>query len=388
MNKSWLPAGGANVFQLIKKVREDARLRGVEILDLSIGQPTGPALHRARKVCAIAVMSEKQEMHEYQDNGCLPRPGFAQAFSQAHVKADLSKFEGLSFLPIPGIKPMLPLIPLSCGAEVEVQGMTNPGYQVPETWSRYLGRKYSWLHTSRENEFLFHPEEVKPDGLVMMNYPHNPSGQISPREWLEALCRQCSENGVRLFNDAAYTILAGVDHCTLTDVAVNFPSLSWAEAFSPSKAGNFTGWRAGAIVGSSDFVGDIAKIKGNTDSGAFAPAMLGVLAAFESNEGRREIQDVSETYAYRIALLTSVLASAGMQLVVEPKAGFFTLWTSPRWAFGQEVRDSAHFNELMINETGIVGVQFGPYIRYAVVGDIAAMLSRIEAGFKKAKVSY
>ena len=45
-------------------------------------------------------------------------------------------------------------------------------------------------------------------------------------------------------------------------------------------------------------------------------------------------------------------------------------------------------NRLMIQRKGVVGVHFDPYIRYAVVGDVEAMLPEIDEAFVEAAVSY
>jgi hypothetical protein len=39
---SWLPVGGGNLFQEIKKKRAEAESRGVDIINMAIGQPQGP----------------------------------------------------------------------------------------------------------------------------------------------------------------------------------------------------------------------------------------------------------------------------------------------------------------------------------------------------------
>ena len=90
----------------------------------------------------------------------------------------------------------------------------------------------------------------------------------------------------------------------------------------------------------------------------------------------------------RINMLMSLLQPVGMQLAVIPKAGFFTLWRAPKKAFGRKVEDGEHFNELMINRNGIIGVPFGPYIRYAVVAEVEKWIGHIAESFKKARVSY
>jgi len=396
MRESRLPAGGTNLFQSIKAKCAQAEAAGKKLIKLSIGQPSGPALLSGRQAAAEAVMSIAEAMHEYQDNGCLGVPNFARRFAQTHVKTDLAtQGDQVALLPIPGIKPMLGLIPLACGAAASLTHVwttTKPGYPTPADWCRYLSGnvRHMPIELNPQNQFRFSPawlnEAIEQD-LVMMNYPHNPSGQVASREWWKQLCAEAVRLNIRLFNDAAYAILAHSDeHCTLTDVAVDFPNLSWAEAFSASKAGNFTGWRIGAMVGSPDFIGDIATIKGNTDSGFAAPLAAGVIHTFEND--RAGIEAVRRTYERRIQVLVETLTKHGMQLAVKPGAGFFTLWKLPRRAFGQNIKTAEQFNFLMIEQTGVVGVHFHPYIRYAVCGDVEALIGDIDAAFAAAQIAY
>jgi len=399
--QSWLPEGGENLFQRIKAQRDAAQAAGIKILNLAIGQPPGPALLSARMAAAEAVMSDAESMHEYQDNGSPGAPGFAREFVEFHT----GKLpDSVTVLPIPGIKPMLGLIPLACncqaaGGTLRVYTTTDPGYPTPADWCRnYLGVVgHRHLRLGPENNFRFSlarilemeriPASVKI--LIMMNYPHNPSGQIAIRSWLWELCRICEANGFRLFNDAAYIGLAhSSECCSLAQVAVEFSELSWMEAYSASKLiGNGTGWRIGAMVGSPDFIADIARVKGNTDSGFAAPMAAGVLAAIVHD--RAGIEAYRVRYGRRIEILINILHSKNMQLAVMPGAGFFTLWLAPDFAFGQPVKRSGEkFNDLMIERTGVVGVPFGPYIRYAVVGDIAAMAQEISHAFSQANVGY
>ncbi len=402
-NTSWLKPGGGNLFQEIKAVCAKAEAAGKKLYKLSIGQPSGSALHSAQKAAAHAILSNSETMHSYQDNGSDGVPGFARRFVECHLKTNINYLrEGIEvdFLPIPGIKPMLGLIPLACGASEEnrrvisVCTTTKPGYPTPSDWCGYLNQSVLQhrIELNPENNFRFNPASLLPGikargEVVMMNYPHNPSGQVASAEWLRRLCHFCRRENVRIFNDAAYSILTHTpEHRTLTDIALEFPGLSWAEAFSASKAGNFTGWRIGAMAGSPDFIGDIARIKGNTDSGLAAPLAAGVLHAFEND--RTSIEKVRKKYELRLALLVNRLGAHGMRLAVTPQAGFFSLWIAPTRAFGEKIQDARHFNLLMIERTGVVGVHFHPYIRYAVCGDVEAMLFDIDRAFAEAKVSY
>jgi LL-diaminopimelate aminotransferase len=391
MRKSLLPSGGVNLFQGIKSKCREAESTGQKLYRLSIGQPAGPALLSARKAAAAAVMSDLESMHEYQDNGSPGIPDFARRFIQAHFDFNLTG-KNVEYLPIPGNKPMLGLVQLACGAAQQqfiIGTVDKPGYPTPTDWSKYLRLNQYSLPLNMENKFRFKPADIKKGTkLLMVNYPHNPSGQIATRAWWVDICAYCEKNDIRLFNDNPYYILSHTkESCVLTEVATDFRELSWAEAFSASKViSNGTGWRIGAMVGSADFIGDIATIKGNTDSGFVAPMAVGVLESMEHD--KVNVAACRELYKRRIDLLIDIMTRHGMKLAIEPGAGFFTLWQRPDKAFGVTIKDAEHFNYLMIEKTGVVGVHFEPYMRYSVTGDIEAMAKVIEEAFIKAEISY
>lgn len=392
MRASRLPQGRENVLQVVRAKRVEAEAAGIDLLDLSIGEPKGPALLSAREAAAQAIMSESEAMHAYQYNASPGVPNFAQRFVQAHTKRSLPSLD-VDYVPIPGIKPMLGLMPLACGCaqhDIRVATTTTPGYPIPADWCDYhpfVTHEALPLHP--ENEFRFSPSDIQPGtDLVMMNYPHNPSGQVASESWLRELCQFCSEQDIRLFNDAAYSVLSHTpDSATLTDIAPDFPDLSWAEAFTAAKLiGNGTGWHVGAMVGSPDFIGDIKEVKGKTDTGFVAPMAAGVVVVFEQDQAG--IAAYREMYRSRLELLSHILTDQGMQLALQPAAGFFTLWLTPSHAFGRRVESAEHFNMMMIEETGVVGVHFPGYVRYAVCADIEAMRHELDDAFGKAQVGY
>jgi LL-diaminopimelate aminotransferase len=392
MRQSRLGSGGENVLQTIRAKRAEAQNRGMQLIDLSIGEPKGPALLSARQAAAAAVMSDDEAMHAYQYNASPGVPDFAPRFIKAHVRRTFPS-DAVDYLPIPGIKPILGLVPLACGCadqRVTVATMTSPGYPIPADWCAYHPLvTHSPLPLNPANIFRFSPGEI-PLGtdLIMMNYPHNPSGQVASRDWLQKICEVCSARHIRLFNDAAYVVLSyAADSVTLAEIAPDYAELSWVEAFTAAKLiGNGTGWHVGAMVGSPDFIGDLKVVKGKTDTGFVAPMAAGVVAAFEHDQSG--IARYREMYRTRLRRLIELLAGHGMQLALEPAAGFFTLWRIPTRAFGQKIESAEHFNFLMIERTGLVGVHFPGYVRYAVCADIDAMAKEIEEAFVQAEVSY
>ena len=112
-----------------------------------------------------------------------------------------------------------------------------------------------------------------------------------------------------------------------------------------------------------------------------------MLDLFENH--KELISEVRQMYADRLSALMLILKSNGMRLAVEPKAGFFCLFDCPKKAFGREIKSAEEFNRLMIAETGIVGVHFEPYVRYAVcTTDIGMYSQEIAKAFYRAEVSY
>lgn len=392
MRNSRLPAGGGNVFMVVRQKRTEALARGMTLLDLSIGEPRGPALLSARQAAADAILSDDEAMHAYQYNDSPAVPDFSRRFVSAHLPRPLADGEA-DYLPISGIKPILGLLPLACGCarqSVTVATMTKPGYPIPADWCAYHPHVNHYaLPLNVDNAFRFASADIAPGtGLVMTNYPHNPSGQVATAVWFRAVCEHCAKHDIRLFNDAAYVSLSHREESAcLSEVAPEFPELSWAEGFTAAKLiGNGTGWHVGALVGSPDFVADMKEVKGKTDAGFVAPMAAGAIAALEGDQAG--IARYRVMYKERLAILSTLMQDCGMRLALEPKAAFYTLWQTPSHAFGQPVESAQAFNVAMIENTGVVGVPFGDYLRYAVCADVANMADDLTTAFRKAEVSY
>jgi hypothetical protein len=140
------------------------------------------------------------------------------------------------------------------------------------------------------------------------------------------------------------------------------------------------------MVGSTDFIGDMKEVKGKTDAGFVAPMAAGVLVSLEEDQGG--IAEYREMYRQRLGILSELMLGCGMRLAIEPRAGFYTLWEAPTRAFGQKIVGGEEFNFMMIEKTGVVGVHFDNYLRYAVCADVDVMRSDLEAAFKSAEVAY
>lgn len=416
-----IPPAGINLFQLIYVlIREYKERTGLEPLNLSLGNPDGVPPEAILALKAKYARDPGYDYHTYAEDKNLNR--FAEGMVSLHGGIEVDKHPHLRAVPIAGIKTASALIPLACGLHLPDKAKRAgfrvasnlPAYDVIGTWSAsYLAAQRTvWPLASSDNMRLNVArlkDALKKDGadradLVFVIRPGNPAAVgASVADWKE-LVEFCVEKNMRLVNDGAYAGLAADStHATLASVAKDYPELEWLELYSVSKSYNDPGARLGALVGSKDFVEDFILVKGNTDSGP-VPGVMAAYGEFLSNPAaaRAALGEIRGLYEKRLAYLIPRLKAAGLKPACETQAGFFTLWKTPKSAFGKELpAEGRHeaFNRAVITETGIVGVHFSapgadgapePLIRYAVCADVLApaFQARLEAGLARLKPVY
>jgi aspartate/methionine/tyrosine aminotransferase len=417
MLKSRLPlTGGGNIFAEIKAKKKELLAQGREIFDFSVGIPPGSSSKIACGFAALAYLVNDLGLAGYQDEGSagadnffgrlnkldvlvssdfylthdhmmftiaelekklrsvkdFTPANFSKEFCLHHLPEEMQgHIDKLDFAPTIGTKQMLSQVIMACGTHkpIKVAMMTKPGYPTPAFWGGMLKNVEVYqLPLNRENSFVVNPHIIPADtDLLMIQYPNNPSGQYLAENELDDLCEFCAEKNIRIFNDNPYSFMAPPEAATLTEVAAYF-DVSHMEAFSFSKEGaNHTGWGVGAVCGSKDFVADYRKIKGDVDSGFNVNAAIGALATLRYD--MPSIRRQWDIYQERQRFLRDTLTDIGLLSVGTPRSTFFSLWDVPSQAFGRRISDGRDFFEQLIENTGIIIVPFGQYVRFAVISD-------------------
>ena len=117
-----------------------------------------------------------------------------------------------------------------------------------------------------------------------MCYPGNPTAAVAPFEFFESAVDFAHKNGLIVAQDAAYSEVVYDNHRGRSilevpgslDVAVEFHSLS--------KTYNMTGWRVGWMVGNSEVVEALGRIKTNVDSGIFQAVQHAAISALDIDQ--------------------------------------------------------------------------------------------------------
>jgi LL-diaminopimelate aminotransferase len=366
------------LFATIDKMKQEAKARGVDLIDLSIGDPDIPTPGHIVEAMRTAV--GKPEHHRYPSyEGML---SFRQAVAAWYgrrfgVVLDPDR-EVLSLI---GSKEGIGHIPLAFVEPGDVVLVPSPGYPVYPVGTLFAGGESYFMPLVEQNGFLPDLKSIPKDvlkraRLMYINYPNNPTSACAPRQFYEEAIALAGKYNIIICHDAAYSEIYYDG-----DKPISFMELDGArevgiEMHSLSKTYNMTGWRIGFAVGHKDVIAGLGKIKSNLDSGVFQAVQEASITALETDD--RILAGIRNTYQERRDVLYEGLKGLGMH-VIKPKATFY-LWTKVPKGF-----DSASFVAHLLNKEGVLGTPgngFGApgegYIRFALTVPAARMKEAVE----------
>jgi LL-diaminopimelate aminotransferase len=351
-------------FAAIDRAKLAAQKRGVDVVDLGVGDPDLPTPKII--IDALCEAAKNPENHQYPSyEGKIEfRAAVADWYKEtfgvnldpeSEVLALIGSKEGIAHAPLAFLNPgNLALIP-------------DPAYPVYKTAVEFAGGVPVIMPLKRERGFLpdldaITSDQARKSRLIFLNYPNNPTGACADIQFFKKLVDFARDNNLIVLHDNPYSEVYFGDKRPPSilevegarDVAVEFHSLS--------KTCNMTGWRVGFVVGNSEIIKGIGDVKSNIDSGNFGAVQdAGIVALKKSQKIAAEMR---KTYKARVELLYAGLKKIGLE-VEKPEATFY-LWA---WTGGK----SKEYTRKLIDNLGIVatpGVGFGDfgegYVRFSV----------------------
>ncbi len=353
------------LFAAIDRQKADLRGKGVEFVDLSIGDPDIAAPASVIETLHKASCVKKNQKYAL-DQGSPDLRKSIKVWFKERFQVDLD--EDKEILPLIGSKEGLVHFPLAFVNRGDYVLIPSPGYPGYRGAALFAEANIHEIPLLEENSFLPELSRIPPDirnkaKIIYLNYPNNPTTSLAPREFLEELVKFCAQYGIILAYDNAYSEIYFEDKPFsileikgAKEVAVEFHSLS--------KTFCMTGFRVGWAAGNRNLLAGLLKVKTNIDSGIFAAIQEAARTALDKE--CVYVDELRSTFRERRDIFVQRLTARGFKNVY-CAATFYV------WAKIPSADASSDFARELILKENIVatpGVGFGKYgegfIRFAL----------------------
>jgi alanine-synthesizing transaminase len=332
-------------FGEVNRRKVEARLAGVDVIDLGFGNPDIPSPDIA--VDTLVESARQPANHRYSASrgiddlrealtGRYHRRFGVELDPETEVITTIGSKEGLSHLMWallqPGDAAIVPdpsypihiYAPVIAGAEVR----TAP-----------IGSEADYFDVVHR---MFHDSWPRPR-VIIVSFPHNPTATTVDLGFFERLVDLARENEVVIVHDFAYADLG------------------------------FDGYRPPSLLevpGAKDVAVEIYSLTKGLDYGTFQPIQIAAAAAL--NEGDAFVENVNVVYQDRRDILVDGLADLGWKM--ERPRGTMFVWAPIPGPY-EDLR-SADFAIRILDAAGVAvspGIGFGPsgegFVRFALVED-------------------
>ena len=365
-----------------KKLREVSNMiqSGESVINMAIGSPD--LFPSIKVVDEIKNSLSDSFAHKYQSYQGLPelRDAIAKFYN---------KFFGVELNPSNEVLPLMgskegimhiSLAFLNSGDEVLIP---NPGYPTYLSVTKLVEANPVFYNLSEENAWFPNLSELENKDLskvklMWINYPHMPTGASANFDQFEKLLEFAKTNNILLINDNPYSFILNDEYLSLLKVKGYKDFV--LELNSLSKSFNMSGWRVGMLVGSSDNITKVLKVKSNMDSGMFYGIQKGAIAAL--NLDKTWFDDLNKVYLKRRKLIWTIADKLNCSYDKNSKGLF--VWAK----LPNHIKSSEQYIDTLLKEKKIFiapGTIFGSngegYIRFSLCIDevkIDEALKRIE----------
>ncbi|MCF6290713.1 MAG: LL-diaminopimelate aminotransferase [Desulfobacterales bacterium] len=354
------------LFAELDRKKAAARAKGVDVIDLGVGDPDLPTPDNI--IAKLEEAARQPRYHRYPSYTGMNsfREAVARWYrKRAGVELDpikevvslIGSKEGIAHLPLAFVNP---------GDLVLVPSPAYPVYAIAAMFANGIPHEMPLL---KENDFLPDldaiPAEVSAKAkLMFLNYPNNPTAATATIGFFEKVVAFARRHNIIVCHDYAYSEMSFDGYVPPSFLEAEGAMEVGVEFHSLSKTYNMTGWRIGFCVGNAEVIGGLGRIKSNIDSGIFEAIQVAGIEALEGDQTC--VAEMRAIYTERRDILIAGLTKLGLE-VTAPRATFYA------WISVPEGHDSASFAGLLLDEAGIVatpGNGFGDpgegYVRMAL----------------------
>jgi LL-diaminopimelate aminotransferase len=346
------------LFAEIDRKRDELVAKGVDIINMGIGDPDKPTPDHVIKAAIEAI--QDPSTHDYppykgtKEFRAAAADYMARRFGVTGLDPDTEVVSSI------GSKEAIHNIFLAFVEPGDYTLIPDPAYPVYRTATIFAGGDYHTMPLLAENGFLPDLSKIPTDiaqkaKLLWVNYPNNPTGALASLEYFKELVDFCKKYEILLCHDNAYSEMAYDGYKPPSILQVEGARDIAIEYHSCSKSYNMTGWRVGFVAGCAQGIKGLGQVKTNVDSGVFKAIQRAAIAAFQTSE--EDLQSLMSVYQKRRDTIVAGLQSLGWQIEA-PKATLYI------WARVPSGYTSTEFVTLLLEKCGIIvppGNGYGQY---------------------------
>ncbi|MCX8028773.1 MAG: LL-diaminopimelate aminotransferase [Brevinematales bacterium] len=346
------------LFAEIDEIKREMVEKGVDVIDLSIGDPDIPtpdpiveALYESAKNPSNQKYPSYAGMIEFRKavSEWVYRRFGVEFDPKTEIIALIGSKEGIAHIHWAFLEPG------------DISLVPDPGYPVYNSATILAGATPYKMPLKEENNFFPNFDEISCEvlrkaKLMFINYPNNPTSAVATYEQLEKAVWFAKKNNIILCSDLAYSEIYDGNHKPVSifnvpgakDVAIEFHSLS--------KTFNMTGWRIGFAIGNPEIVKGLLSVKSNVDSGVFNAIQIAGIRALQPDMDKY-IQSNRDIISRRKRKVVDMLKNVGFE--VYSSSATFYVWVKNPKGFS-----SKQISTVFLKEAGIVvtpGNGFGDY---------------------------
>ncbi|MDR4465139.1 MAG: LL-diaminopimelate aminotransferase [Nitrospira sp.] len=373
------------LFAAIDKMKQEAIARGVDIINLGIGDPDLPTPKPIIESLAKAAQDPKH--HQYPSyEGMLSFRKAVAGWYKRRFNVTLDPADEV--LTLIGSKEGIGHVHLAFVDPGDVVLVPSPGYPVYPVGTSFCGGTAHFMPLTKANGFLPDlsaiPKDVaKKAKLMWLNSPNNPTSVIMTKDYFRRAIEFAQEHHIIICHDAAYSEIYYDGKRPVSFMEVEGAKDVGVEFHSLSKTYNMTGWRIGFVVGNKAVLAALGKVKSQLDSGVFEAVQEAGITALELDDSVTD--GIRKIYQERRDTIVPGLKKLGLDVDAPPAA--FYIWVTVPKGY-----TSTSFTAHLLEKAGIVttpGNGFGApgegYVRMTVCTTkerLAEAVERIhKAGF-------
>ncbi len=374
------------LFTVVDSLKREVKSLGVDVIDFSMGNPDfDPPAHATK---ALREALSLPNIHRYSKSDLEIERNFRKAIAQWYYEKFRVHLDPESeVVPCIGSKEGIAHLALAFMNNDDLALIPSPAYPVHFNGVIMAGGILYNIPLREEKKYLpdlfsLPKETTRLSKLLMLSYPHNPTGATCDLEFYQKVIHWARDKQIIIASDLAYSDFVFRGKRAYSILEVKDAIEQSIEFHTFSKSYSMPGWRIAFAVGNREVLASLSKTKSYCDFGIFRAIQY---AATKTLLGPQTyVKKIVQMYKKRVDVLVDGLNRIGWP-TQKPDATFY-VWT--RIPMKYDEHTSMAFTELLIRETGVAvapGTGFGEYgegyVRFALVipeERIKEALKRIE----------